>query len=88
MFRITRFRYSTVRINRVIRGTPVSRALSVLFVVGQITNRDRCTTSDARNIYDWPDHCTTQVARMARRLRELVYVFGPKFWNVNRRIRG
>ena len=65
----------------------ISRALSVLFVVGQITNCDCRTTSDARNIYDWPDHRTTQVVRMARRLRELVYVFGPKFSNVNRRLR-
>ena len=60
----------------------------MLFVVGQITNRDRRTTSDARNIYDWPHHRTIQVVRVARRLRELVYVFGPKFSNVNRRLRG
>ena len=30
----------------------ISRALSVLFVVEQIINRDRRTKSDARNIYD------------------------------------
>lgn len=59
----------------------------MLFMVGQITNRDRRITSDARNIYDWPDQRITQIVRMARRLRELVYVFGPKFSNVNRRLK-
>ena len=41
----------------------VSRALSVLFVVEHITNRDCRTTGHARDVYVWPDHRTTGHAR-------------------------